>query len=82
MGVITTSFVKSPETAARLSLIGTLSMYSQVSLIGEWLTIVFLPSSSGDSTGSSVGEQMAAYDGLIASHPTTILSLQHEVYCA
>lgn len=38
------------------------------------------PSSSGDSTGSTVAESEALYDGIIASHPANILALNHETY--
>ena len=41
----------------------------------------YLPfSSSQDSLGATVAEQKAAYDKLVANHPKTILSLEHEVY--
>jgi len=35
---------------------------------------------SGDSTGSTVAQSEAAYDSTIASHPSTILALNHETY--
>jgi len=35
---------------------------------------------SGDSTGSSVAQQKAQYDAVVSRHPSTVLSLEHEVY--
>ncbi|KAJ7759446.1 carbohydrate esterase family 4 protein, partial [Mycena maculata] len=39
----------------------------------EWIT-------SGDSTGSTVAQSKALYDGFIKSHPKNLLALQHETY--
>lgn len=38
--------------------------------------------SSGDSAGASVASQKSEYDDAVDRHPSTILSLQHEVYGA
>jgi len=35
--------------------------------------------SSGDAAGASVAEQKSRYDDAVSNHPSTILSLQHEV---
>jgi peptidoglycan/xylan/chitin deacetylase (PgdA/CDA1 family) len=35
---------------------------------------------SGDSTGFTPAQSMAAYDKLVQSHPSTILTLNHETY--
>ncbi|KZP17883.1 carbohydrate esterase family 4 protein [Athelia psychrophila] len=35
---------------------------------------------SGDSTGSTAAQSNAAYDALVAKHPSTVLALNHEVY--
>jgi peptidoglycan/xylan/chitin deacetylase (PgdA/CDA1 family) len=35
---------------------------------------------SGDSTGSSVAQQKSQYDAVVKRHPSTVLSLEHEVY--
>ena len=36
--------------------------------------------SSADSLGATVDQQKASYDKLVADHPSTVLSLEHEVY--
>ena len=42
--------------------------------------ISFLPCSSGDSTGSSAEQSIAAYDALADNHPTSVLTLNHETH--
>ncbi|TFK27885.1 chitin deacetylase [Coprinopsis marcescibilis] len=42
--------------------------------------VVYWDFDSGDSMGVSVPAQMARYDTLAATHPSTALSLQHEVH--
>jgi len=41
-------------------------------------TLITWDFDSGDSTGSTVAQSEAAYDALIARHPSTILALNHE----
>ncbi|KAH9022813.1 carbohydrate esterase family 4 protein [Lactarius hengduanensis] len=35
---------------------------------------------SGDSTGSTAAQSNAAYDALVAKHPSNVLTINHEVY--
>ena len=44
------------------------------------LDFIFHMFSSGDSTGSTVAQSEAAYDAVIAQHPSTLLPLNHETY--
>ena len=42
----------------------------------SWFHISYI--SSGDSTGSTAAQSEAAYDAIIAQHPSNILALNHE----
>jgi peptidoglycan/xylan/chitin deacetylase (PgdA/CDA1 family) len=43
-------------------------------------TIVYWDFDSGDSVGASVDQQKANFDEVAANHPSTIMSLQHDVH--
>ncbi|TFK31174.1 carbohydrate esterase family 4 protein [Crucibulum laeve] len=45
-------------------------------------TVVTWDFDSGDSTGASVTKQKSLYDAVVKKHPSTILSLAHEVHAS
>lgn len=50
------------------------------SFFSPLLTLFFFVCSSGDSTGVNPVDQKKLYDDAVAKKPSTILSLEHEVY--
>ncbi|KAJ7253509.1 carbohydrate esterase family 4 protein [Mycena rebaudengoi] len=55
------------------------TLVRQVSFIRNQ-SLVIWDFDSGDSTGSTVSQSKSLYDGVVSSHPSNLLALNHETY--
>ncbi|KAK0186011.1 carbohydrate esterase family 4 protein [Armillaria mellea] len=69
---VKTAFMRPPYGSYSITVLQVAKAHNQSVIIWDF--------DSGDSTGASAVQSNAKYDALAASHPNTILTLNHETY--